>query len=481
MADIKYQYAYYIDKDEEKVISIADITEENRKLYNFRCISCGHELLPRAIDSKHRRPHFYHKEIINCSGETYLHKLSKHIIKEKFDSSPTFFIEYNVTKKCNNDACKYRNLYCQEEYSPYKVDLKKYYDTCTEETAINGFVADLLLTNSEKTEIEPILIEICVSHPCDENKIKSGLRIIEIKIRNEQDIISLLHKDIIKEDSFSYDNDNAKFISFKTLIPVPFHVKLQRYIYNPKTDPIGYLTEVDCTGAKYKLRKDSLLELNVFYTNDYKKCEIWDVLQWLSKHKGLRRCNLCKFYYATLYEKHAICRLSKKYGKPAHPSMDEAERCNSYSPHSTENTISNLKDVVVEEVTALSSAMKPEFKVILAVSPSFENYILYRQKILHYIKEKRKTHNIIFITGASWVTDIFTREFIEEFGFNTEPHRADWGKYGQAAMSKANDEMTSAADALIAFWDGKSTGLKDLINQAEKKGIKVAVVNTESS
>lgn len=478
MPQIKYQYAY-IGDDEKKIISIADITEGNRKLYNFRCISCGNELLPRAIDSKYRRPHFYHKEVINCSGETYLHKLSKRIIKEKFDSSPTFFIEYYVIKECNNNVCKYQNFNCQETHSPHKVDLKKFYDTCTEETAINGFVADLLLTNSEKPDIEPILIEVCVSHPCDKNKIKSGLRIIEINIRKEYDIISLLHKEVIQEETFS--NGDAKFISFKRLIPVTFHVKIQRYIYNPKTNPIGYLTEVDCTEAKYKLRKDSLLELNVVNTNDYKKCEIWDVLQWLSKHKGLRRCNLCKFYYATTYEKYPTCRLSKKYGKPAHPSMDEAERCNSYSPHSTESSNSNLKNYVIEEVTELSSSMKPEYKVILAVSRSFENYKLFREKILHYIKEKRKTHNIIFITGASMLTDIFTREFTEEFGFNTEPHRADWGKYGQAAMSKANDEMTSTADALIAFWDGKSTGLKNLINQAKKKGIKVAIINTEST
>ena len=34
----------------------------------------------------------------------------------------------------------------------------------------------------------------------------------------------------------------------------------------------------------------------------------------------------------------------------------------------------------------------------------------------------------------------------------------------------------SGADALIAFWDGKSRGTKNMIDTATKQGLKVAVV-----
>lgn len=34
----------------------------------------------------------------------------------------------------------------------------------------------------------------------------------------------------------------------------------------------------------------------------------------------------------------------------------------------------------------------------------------------------------------------------------------------------------SGADALIAFWDGKSRGTKNMIDTATKRGLKVAVV-----
>ena len=55
MAEIKYQYAY----DESKnLVSIKDITKENRNQHQYICIGCGNPLLPRAIGSKYRRPHF---------------------------------------------------------------------------------------------------------------------------------------------------------------------------------------------------------------------------------------------------------------------------------------------------------------------------------------------------------------------------------------------------------------------------------------
>lgn len=331
MADVKYKYAF-IDGNKEVPISINEITEDNRNQYKFRCIGCGRELLPRAIGSKYKRAHFYHKEELECSGETYLHKLAKHIIKEKFDSEATFFVEYPVTRTCDKEECEYRNHRCQEENVPYKIDLKKYYDTCTEEVPVNGFVADLLLTNSKKPDTDPTLIEVCVSNPCDEMKRNSGLRIIEIKIKKEEDIINLQKGNNICESLFAPKKErNVEFISFKRTINSPLQIKLQRYVFDSRKNPNGYLTEVNCNDAHKKIQTDSMVELNVYNTMSYLQCSKWDVLLWMYKNKGLRRCNLCKFYYATQYESKAICRLSKKYGKPACPPMDEAEKCRSFS------------------------------------------------------------------------------------------------------------------------------------------------------
>ena len=163
MAEIKYQYAY---DENGKLVSIDDYTKETSKLHTYCCVGCGNPLLPRAIGSKSRRAHFYHKDLVECSGETYIHKLAKKLIKRKFDNSDKFLVAYFVTKDCSNKECRLRNVNCHKEFERAEIDLKKYYDTCSVEANINGFIADILLTNSKNPKIQPVLIEVCVTHAC---------------------------------------------------------------------------------------------------------------------------------------------------------------------------------------------------------------------------------------------------------------------------------------------------------------------------
>lgn len=61
---------------------------------------------------------------------------------------------------------------------------------------------------------------------------------------------------------------------------------------------------------------------------------------------------------------------------------------------------------------------------------------------------------------------------------NNVPHEtfdAHWTKYGMAAGPIRNRAMADYADALIAFWDGRSRGTADMITKARGKGLKVAV------
>lgn len=477
---LKYEFAY-IDDDRNNKISINDVTDEIIKLHTFHCIGCDEIIRPRALNSTKVTPHFYHDKNNSCSGETYLHRFAKEVIKDKFDTSSTFNISYPVTKECNNQKCKYRNIQCRKERSYNTVDLKKYYDTCTEEAPIKGFIADILLTNSKNPNVEPILIEVCVSHPCDEDKRNSGLKIIEISIRDEEDIKQLQSTDEILEPLVyvKKKKEKAEFISFKREIQVPLQVRIQRYVHILEHTPSEYLTKINCIDAHRKIRKDSLEEFNVVNTQNYGDFNLQEIHYWMSRNKGLRRCNLCKFYYQTEYEDSPICRLSKKYGKPVHPSMDEAEKCNSYKLEGSYKPF-NWENLFVEEVTSYSPPVKPEYKVILAVSSSFGNYENFYEhfkgNVLYYLSNKIETHTIIIITGVSKLTDMLTNELLSEVDFIKEPHKAEWDKYGQNAIKNSNNEMTTDADALIAFWDEKSKGIKDIIEQAKQKGKKVAIV-----
>lgn len=474
MAEIKYQYAY---DENGKIVSINDYTKEDSRLHSYKCIGCGKELLPRAIGSKSRKAHFYHKELVDCNGETYIHKLGKLLIKRKFDNNNTFIVSYPVSKECNNYDCTLRNIKCQKDTVMETIDLKKYYDTCREEVIIEGFVADLLLTNSRDLNIPPILIEICVTHPCDVKKRNSGLKIIELTLRKEQDLIFLLSQKALEETLFkNIRKREIEFISFNRKLQVPMEVGISRYIFNPSIKENGYVAKINCRKSAFKYQKDSLVELNFVNIKNYSDDNILVPLLWMYKYKYLRRCTICKFYYAYGSEDTPICRLSRKYGKPKYPKMIDAERYRSYHPKDDIFFRSILTDYYVEEITAFPVEQKNEYRVIVAGSRSFNNYDLFKEKCDYYLSVKRNTHNIIILCGTSRTIADFIHKYSYDRSIVIEPYDADWKRYGQDAGYKSNEEMINHADALIAFWDGSGTMTGALINSAKEKGLKIAIV-----
>ena len=52
---------------------------------------------------------------------------------------------------------------------------------------------------------------------------------------------------------------------------------------------------------------------------------------------------------------------------------------------------------------------------------------------------------------------------------------ADWSKYGKAAGPVRNRQMAEYADALIAIWDSKSKGTKNMIETAMSLQLRVFV------
>lgn len=52
---------------------------------------------------------------------------------------------------------------------------------------------------------------------------------------------------------------------------------------------------------------------------------------------------------------------------------------------------------------------------------------------------------------------------------------ANWQKHGKGAGHLRNGEMADIADVLIAFWDRRSPGTKNMIDQARSRGLHVFV------
>lgn len=473
MGELKYKYAF----DEiGNIVSIEDFTKESSKLHTFKCIVCGGELRPRAIGSKHRRAHFYHKEIVSCNGETYLHKLGKLYIKQYFDNSDKFCISYEVSKTCKEHNCNLRNYNCHKEHEINQVDLKEFYDTCTIEAPIKGFVADLLLTNSKNPNIPPTLIEICVTHPCEDEKKQSELKIIEISIKTEKDIENLFSDGFLSENLNKRIGNKIEFISFKRNIEEKLVSPISRFIYYPALSPTPFKNNIQCDIANCRIFKESIVELNivfrkyVFPVNDY-----FLVNDWLANRMNFKRCYMCKFYYATMYDANAYCRLSTKYDKPQFPEMEYAENCNSYRKPEDLSYYKN-SDYAILNITNEQANTKEEYRVIIAGSSGFDDYTLFENKCNHFLSEKIKTHNIIILSGTSYRISSIINWYSYEHNLITIPFDAEWGKYGQCAGNISNEKMINCADAVIAFWDGKSKFTKNLIDMAKSKGLPTVVV-----
>lgn len=129
-------------------------------------------------------------------------------------------------------------------------------------------------------------------------------------------------------------------------------------------------------------------------------------------------------------------------------------------------------------------------KVIIAGHRKFNNYKLLAAKCDHYLKEIKVTE---IVSGKAAGADYLGEVYAKRKGYPVKGFPADWQniknkpaveiakrkdgvKYWKLAGHARNKQMAEYADALIAFWDGKSTGTKDMIDQAREKGLKVAVV-----
>ena len=121
------------------------------------------------------------------------------------------------------------------------------------------------------------------------------------------------------------------------------------------------------------------------------------------------------------------------------------------------------------------------FKVIIAGSRGFSNYKLLREQCNKFLREKRKTSNIIVVSGHARGADTLGEKYAQDEGFALEIYPAQWKKLGKQAGYRRNEQMAEVADALIAFWDGSSKGTKHMIDIMNEKNLLVRVVEYEAT
>ena len=116
-------------------------------------------------------------------------------------------------------------------------------------------------------------------------------------------------------------------------------------------------------------------------------------------------------------------------------------------------------------------------KVIIAGSRNFTDYKKLCKICNHILQDQT---DIEIVSGAYYKgADKLGEQYAAEKGFLLTKFSADWKSYGKAAGPKRNEQMANYANALIAFWDGKSKGTKHMVEVAKRRGLKVKLINFE--
>lgn len=107
---------------------------------------------------------------------------------------------------------------------------------------------------------------------------------------------------------------------------------------------------------------------------------------------------------------------------------------------------------------------------IIAGCRDFNDY----EVLLDAIEEAPINITTVVSGGANGV-DHLGEIFAAEMNLPLKVFNANWTEHGRAAGPIRNRKMAENAEALIALWDGKSRGTKNMIETATKHGLLVYV------
>ena len=291
-------YRFALNKDGKR-ISIDDVSSKDEKR-EFICPECKGILNPRALDSGSVTKHFYHlnKEgegsAGQCSGESYLHWISKELLAECLRESDSFIVKYATTESCRN---KEAATICVKNVI-MEIDIVKEYPYVYVEKRDEVYIPDIMLKNDKG---EKIYIEIYKSSASSDKKRNCGNKIIQIKVQHEKDIESILQKKVIEGNSKS-----VEFINFK---PGNFDCGgdcdyVDQLDYTSYEDSYRYSAIKRIPVSIDEMMKNFCLKMRNDYTYDDKRSNEFSVVY---KGRNLWYVSCCnEFFFVSHFEMYHI-------------------------------------------------------------------------------------------------------------------------------------------------------------------------------
>lgn len=114
------------------------------------------------------------------------------------------------------------------------------------------------------------------------------------------------------------------------------------------------------------------------------------------------------------------------------------------------------------------------FKLIVAGSRTFDDYDRMAADLDRLLIQQIPDVEIVCGMCSSGADALAVRYACER-GLPLKEFPADWHQWGKAAGPIRNDRMAVYADALVAYWDGKSRGTRNMIRCAQMRALRVVV------
>ena len=321
------QYRYALD-DEGQLIEIKDAENKNEK---FICPHCKSEMIKRCGNIK--AWHFAHKKK-KCDYNKYLHTVAEVKIADWFNSSEHIYLKYYSLIMCpEHTVCKLHKRRCNKK-NKTEIDLKAYFGKAQIEKTFfknnNKFVADIFCENN-KDKTNPLFIEICVTHPCEQEKIDSGIKIIEFFIKSESDIENIINNPIKTCEHIKFHNFTPPQKIANNNTSDKFKQNIRKFILFPSMK--ACMEEIECDKLQ---QRRGIFELSIPYELDLEDCIPSFFLDGgfykvafavANKHFSLRSCYLCKYQKYSEWDSINICTLYKKYGTNKDCLQNNAKDC----------------------------------------------------------------------------------------------------------------------------------------------------------
>ena len=126
--------------------------------------------------------------------------------------------------------------------------------------------------------------------------------------------------------------------------------------------------------------------------------------------------------------------------------------------------------------TRLKAAKKDAFRLVIAGSRDFSDYPALCTAVDEYIKKLSPKRPITIVSGTARGADRLGEQYARQKNYSLEEYPANWHYFGRAAAIKRNAHMAQIADAAIVFWNGESSGSKNMIECAKAQGIPCEVI-----